>query len=105
MLITAPSQFQDSFFQEKGRPHLKGLDLFVKRLSGKWKRRSSVLKPCWVLVEAADKAREPLEDLGDKELNKLVAEARLTVAGTFVKWPAVNSDSPHTGCRCCPPSR
>jgi preprotein translocase subunit SecA len=87
MLITAPSQFQDSFFQEKGRPHLKGLDLFVKRLSGKWKRRSSVLKPCWVLVEAADKAREPLEDLGDKELNKLVAEARLTVAGTSLPTP------------------
>lgn len=89
MQLTAPTQFQDSFFQEKRPPHLKGLDLFAKRLSGKWKRRSAILKPWHVLVDAAEISRQGLQDLCDKELNKLLVEARLAVAGTAL--PAAES--------------
>jgi preprotein translocase subunit SecA len=87
MPLIAPSQFQDSFFQEKRRPHLKGLDLFAKRLSGKWKRRSSILRPWRALVEVACDARERLENVDDKELNKLLAEARVAASGTSLPTP------------------
>lgn len=81
MQLTAPTQFQDSFFQEKRPPELKGLDLFAKRLAGKWKRRSSILKPWHARVEKAVVAREELESLDEKALNRLIAETRLTVTG------------------------
>ena len=82
MQLTAPTQFQDSFFQEKRPPHLKGLDLFARRLSGRWKRRSAVLNPWYALVDAAEISRKELQDVGDKELNQLLLEIRLAVAGT-----------------------
>jgi preprotein translocase subunit SecA len=82
MLISAPSQFQDSFFQEKPCRQLKGLDLLSKRVAGKWKRRSSVLKPWQILLKVADDERVQLESLDDKELNKLITETRLGVTAS-----------------------
>lgn len=81
MQLTAPTQFQDSFFQEKRKPELKGLDLFAKRMAGKWKRRGSILRPWKALVKEATRARVDLEKLDDKELNRLVRQTRLTVTG------------------------
>ncbi len=86
MQLTAPSRFQDSFFQEKPVPDLSGLDLWTKRFAGKWKRRKSLLKPWMTVVKAAEIERQPLGDLSDKEINRLIAESRLEVTG---------NDSPH----------
>lgn len=74
MQLAAPTQFQDSFFQEKRKPDLKGLDFFAKRLAGKWKRRSSVLKPWIALVEEAEHVREKMTEMDNKAVNRLVAE-------------------------------
>ncbi|YCM45019.1 hypothetical protein V2O64_03170 [Verrucomicrobiaceae bacterium 227] len=82
MLISAPSQFQDSFFQEKPHPELKGLDLLSKRIAGKWKRRSSILKPWSALVNESVEVRAKLEVLDDKEINKLILETRLEISGS-----------------------
>lgn len=82
MQITAPSEFQDSFYQEKRRPDLKGLDLFAKKVAGKWKRRRSLLRPWRALVKAAEVEQKSLVDLSDKEINQLVVEIRPEVTGT-----------------------
>ena len=79
MAVTAPTQFQDSFFQEKREEHLKGLDLWAKRLAGKWKRRNGILRPWWKLAVAAEAVREELVSLTDKEINALIAATRLEV--------------------------
>ncbi|MDC0298620.1 hypothetical protein OAL21_05580 [Akkermansiaceae bacterium] len=72
MKIDAPSRFQNSFFQEKACPELSGLDLLMKRFAGKWKRRSSVLKPWIRIVEVAEVERKQLETLTDKEINRFI---------------------------------
>jgi len=89
MKIDAPSRFQNSFFQEKACPELSGLDLWVKRFSGKWKRRSSVLKPWIRIVEIAELERKRLETLTDKEINRFIRESRLEVAGDASPKPKV----------------
>ncbi|MDB4265284.1 prepilin peptidase [bacterium] len=87
MQITAPTQFQNSFYQEKRRPQLKGLDLLAKKVAGKWRRRRSLLNPWWVRVDAAMGERESLAKLSDKEIDKLIFEIRLEVNGTLLPSP------------------
>ena len=89
MQITGPSRFQNSFFQQKAGPELSGLDLWMKRLVGKWKRRSSILKPWIKTVEIAEVERNRLEDLTDKEINRFVRESRLDVTGDIAPDPKV----------------
>ena len=89
MPITAPSLFQDSFFQEKPCRELRGLDLWVKRFAGKWKRRSSILKPWMKVVKAAEIERKRLQDFTNKEINRLVVESRLKVRGDSSPDPDV----------------
>jgi preprotein translocase subunit SecA len=89
MQITGPSRFQNSFFQQKAGPELSGLDLWMKRLVGKWKRRSSILKPWIKTVEIAEVERKRLEDLTDKEINRFVREFRLDVTGDIAPDPKV----------------
>jgi preprotein translocase subunit SecA len=87
MSVHAPTRFQDSFFQEQPGEHLKGLDLCFKRLVGKWKRRGSVLRPWRGLVESAGKIRQDLENLDDKELNRLIRQTKASVTLTSVPTP------------------
>jgi len=89
MKIDAPSRFQNSFFQEKACPELSGLDLLMKRFAGKWKRRSSVLKPWIRIVEVAEVERKQLETLTDKEINRFIRESRLKVTGDTSPAPKV----------------
>ena len=89
MKINAPSHFQNSFFQEKASPDLKGLDLLIKRLAGKWKQRSSILKPWLKNVEVAKIERKRLEEITDKEINRLIRDSRLQVSGDALPDPKV----------------
>ena len=79
MSVQAPTQFQDSFFQEQPTESLKGLDLRFKRLVGKWKRRGGVLRPWRGLVDSAEKVRQELESLTDKEINRLILSTKAKV--------------------------
>ncbi|MGJ8697972.1 MAG: prepilin peptidase [Verrucomicrobiaceae bacterium] len=81
MQISAPSHFQDSFFQEKPQQPLKGLDHFTKKVVGKWKRRSSILKPWSVIVDAAEVERAELEELDNKAINRLLVKTRSEITG------------------------
>lgn len=79
MSVQAPTQFQDSFFQEQPTESLKGLDLRFKRLIGKWKRRGGVLRPWRSLVDSAEKVRQELESLTEKEINRLILATKAKV--------------------------
>ena len=79
MSVQAPTRFQDTFFQERGDEHLKGVDLGAKRLVGKWKRRGGIIRPWRGLVEAAGRIRSELESRDDKEINRLIRETRIVV--------------------------
>ena len=76
MQIDAPSRFENSFFQQKASPDLKGLDLLAKRLLGKWKRRQSILQPWWSIVNDAIPLRENLAKLSNGEINKKISQLR-----------------------------
>ncbi|NWK55878.1 prepilin peptidase [Verrucomicrobiaceae bacterium N1E253] len=79
MPIDAPSRFERSFFQQKASPDLKGLDYLAKRTLGKWKRRKSILRPWWSIVDRAVILRENLEELSNGELNRRVNDTHLDV--------------------------
>ena len=80
MSVSPPTRYQDSFFQKKPDRELKGLDLFTKKIVGKWHRRKSVLSPWRRIVDDAILQMPLLAELSDGDFNTRVLEARVSVA-------------------------
>jgi preprotein translocase subunit SecA len=76
MQIHAPSRFENSFFQQKADPELKGIDLWAKRFVGKWKRRKAILRPWMSIVDEAVTVSKDLQDLSEGEMNKRIDQMR-----------------------------